>query len=93
VANNIRSSLPRSRPVRITLGVVLVVVGAFFGWLPILGYWMVPLGLIILSVDIPVVRRWRRRATVAIVKWWQRRTWLRAMWAKVRAWWRGWWGR
>jgi hypothetical protein len=50
---------------------------------------MVPLGLVILSVDIPIVRRWRRRATVAIVTWWRQRTWLRAMTARVAAWWRG----
>ena len=30
------------------------------GFLPILGYWMVPVGLIILSQDFATVRRWRR---------------------------------
>jgi purine-cytosine permease-like protein len=81
--------LPRNRAVRIALGVVLVLLGALGGWLPILGFWMVPLGLVVLSVDIPIVRRWRRRATVALVMWWRRRIWLRAMVANVVAWWRG----
>jgi hypothetical protein len=30
---------------------------------------MIPLGLLVLSVDLPIVRRWRRQLTV----WWQRR--------------------
>jgi hypothetical protein len=65
--------LPRSRAARISLGVVLVLAGGLGGWLPILGFWMVPLGLVILSVDIPSVRRWRRKTTVAIVGWWRGR--------------------
>ena len=59
-----RMPLPRSRVLRIALGVALLVVGVFGGWLPILGFWMAPLGLLILSVDIPRVRRWRRRFAV-----------------------------
>jgi hypothetical protein len=86
-------NLPRNRALRIALGVTLVLLGALGGWLPILGFWMAPLGLIILSVDIAIVRRWRRRATVAIVNWWRKRTWLRAMWARVMAWWQAWRGR
>ena len=72
-------NLPESRALRIALGVLLVLAGGLGGWLPILGFWMVPLGLVVLSVDIPRVRRWRRRATVAIIYWWRDRTWLRAM--------------
>ena len=58
-------ALPASRLARMAIGVVLIL-GGFLGFLPILGFWMVPLGLIILSVDIPVVRRWRRQAAVWI---------------------------
>jgi hypothetical protein len=65
--------LPRNRVVRISLGVALVVIGAIFGWLPILGYWMVPLGLLILASDSPVIRRLNRRMGVAIVGWWRGR--------------------
>ena len=63
-----RIALPASRVVRIALGIVLVV-GGTLGFLPILGFWMVPLGLLVLSVDLPVVRRLRRRVEV----WWGRR--------------------
>jgi purine-cytosine permease-like protein len=61
--------LPGSRIVRIVLGVLLILLG-LLGFLPFLGFWMVPLGLIVLSADIPTVRRLNRRATVAISRWW-----------------------
>lgn len=60
--------LPASRALRIALGGALVA-GGFVGFLPVLGFWMVPLGLLVLSVDLPTVRRWRRRLAV----WWHRR--------------------
>jgi hypothetical protein len=60
--------LPRSRPIRIGLGILLVAFG-LLGFLPVLGFWMIPVGLLVLSVDLPVVRRWRRKLTV----WWHRR--------------------
>ena len=56
-------ALPASRLARMAIGIGLVIAG-FLGFLPILGFWMVPLGLIILSVDVPLVRRWRRQAAV-----------------------------
>ncbi|HEX2255465.1 MAG TPA: hypothetical protein VHG92_01970 [Afifellaceae bacterium] len=55
--------MPASRWVRIGLGSALVLFG-LLGFLPILGFWMVPLGLLILSVDLAIVRRWRRRSAV-----------------------------
>jgi hypothetical protein len=60
--------LPKSKPLRIGLGMILVAFG-LLGFLPVLGFWMIPLGLLVLSVDLPIVRRWRRQLTV----WWHRR--------------------
>src|SRR5918997_2271269 len=60
--------LPRSRILRILIGVLLVI-GGLFAFLPILGFWMIPLGLLVLSIDIPRVRRWRRQFAV----WFHRR--------------------
>ena len=60
--------LPRSRLLRIAIGILLIF-GGIFSFLPILGVWMLPLGLVVLSVDIPRVRRWRRRFDV----WFHRR--------------------
>ncbi|SMD06967.1 hypothetical protein SAMN06297251_12347 [Fulvimarina manganoxydans] len=61
--------LPRSRPLRIALGVALCI-GGILGFLPVLGFWMIPLGLIVLSVDVAPVRRFRRRLAV---RWENRR--------------------
>ena len=61
-------TLPRSRRLRVAIGVALCILGVF-GFLPILGFWMIPLGLLILSYEFAVVRRLRRRMVV----WWERR--------------------
>jgi hypothetical protein len=53
-------ALPASRMARMGIGIALIL-GGILGFLPILGFWMVPLGLIVLSIDIPAVRRWRRQ--------------------------------
>jgi hypothetical protein len=60
--------LPGSRAWRLVIGILLVLCG-LVGFLPILGFWMVPLGFLVLSVDLPIVRRARRRVEV----WWGRR--------------------
>lgn len=54
---------PRSRPIRIITGLVLILCG-FFGFLPIIGFWMIPLGILVLSMDVPLIRRGRRRFEV-----------------------------
>ncbi|WP_312795495.1 PGPGW domain-containing protein [Tianweitania sp.] len=61
-------AMPQSRRWRITIGILLII-GGCLGFLPILGFWMVPLGLVILSYEYAWVRRRRRRVTV----WWGRR--------------------
>jgi hypothetical protein len=65
--------LPRNRAARIGLGSALVVFGGLFGFLPVLGYWMVPVGLIVLANDVPPIRRFNRRTSVAVVGWWKGR--------------------
>ncbi len=65
--------LPANRLVRIGLGVALVVLGLLFGFLPVLGYWMVPVGFLILATDVPPIRRFNRRVMVAVVGWWNSR--------------------
>jgi len=46
--------------VRALLGLLLIFLG-FLGFLPILGFWMIPLGIGVLATDIPPVARWFRR--------------------------------
>ena len=67
-----RITVPGPSPVRIALGILLVIFG-LVGFLPVLGFWMVPLGLLILSIDLPAVRRFRRRTEVKCGRWRQRR--------------------
>jgi hypothetical protein len=55
--------LPRHPSLRIALGVGLIL-GGVLGFLPVLGFWMLPLGLLVLSLDLPLVRRWRRSFVV-----------------------------
>ncbi len=43
-------------PLRVAIGILLVV-GGLLGFLPILGFWMLPLGLMVIFIDIPMVKR------------------------------------
>jgi hypothetical protein len=46
---------------RLVAGLALIV-GGIFGFLPVLGFWMLPLGLIVVALGIPPARhRLRRR--------------------------------
>jgi purine-cytosine permease-like protein len=67
-----RVPVPASMPFRVVMGVLLLC-GGFLGFLPVLGFWMIPLGLLILSIDFAPVRRFRRKATVRLVGWLKRR--------------------
>jgi hypothetical protein len=40
---------------RVPLGIVLTIAG-FFGFLPVLGFWMTPLGVALLVIDLPFLR-------------------------------------
>ena len=54
------------RLLRIFLGMALIVAGVF-GFLPVLGFWMIPLGLAVIFLDAPLVRRsWSR-----LRSWWK----------------------
>ena len=55
---------PSARWLRIPAGLLLIV-GGFLSILPILGLWMLPLGLVLLAEDIPPLRR----ATNRVLAW------------------------
>ena len=63
---NLKAS--RNHRLRKTVGVLLVL-GGILGFLPILGYWMIPVGLTLLAVDWAWARRLSRRLRV----WYGRR--------------------
>lgn len=54
---------PRSRWIRLPVGLLLML-GGVFAILPGLGLWMLPLGLLLLAGDVPVLRRPMARFTV-----------------------------
>ncbi len=68
VFGSVKIPLPQSRLARMGVGIALIL-GGLLGFLPILGFWMLPLGFIVLSHDMPMVRRWRRRFAI----WWTRK--------------------
>jgi hypothetical protein len=59
---------PSSRRVRIPAAVLLMA-GGFLGFLPVLGLWMLPLGLVLLAEDLPPVRR----AVDRVLEWLEQR--------------------
>jgi hypothetical protein len=63
---------------RKTIGLLLVI-GGLFGFLPVLGYWMLPVGLALLAVDWPWVRRLSRQ----LIRWWGQR--MRGLNLKVQS--------
>ena len=46
---------PSVKPYRIPVGIALTA-GGVVGFLPILGFWMLPLGLAVIAQDVPVMR-------------------------------------
>jgi hypothetical protein len=71
---------PDARWVRLPLGVLFVLGGLLAPVVPILGVWMIPLGLLLLAYDVPFLRRptatftiWSTRKWVALREWFNRR--------------------
>lgn|SRR5690606_20385007 len=67
-----RIPLPQSVIMRRALGGAFVA-GGSLGFLPVLGFWMIPVGLIILSHDSHRVRRLRRKSEIHIWRKWLKR--------------------
>ncbi|HQT79620.1 MAG TPA: hypothetical protein PLD10_21470 [Rhodopila sp.] len=63
---------PHAKWVRIPLG-SLMIAGGFLGFLPILGFWMVPVGALLIGEDIPPVRRATLGALGRVQHWWDNR--------------------
>ena len=67
---------PSSRPVRIPLAIMLIL-GGVFSFLPVLGLWMLPLGLILIAQDLPFLQ-----GPMARMLGWMERRWLERKTAK-----------
>ena len=48
------------RGLRSVLGLLLMI-GGLAGFLPVLGFWMIPAGLAMIALDIPPWRRWLKK--------------------------------
>jgi hypothetical protein len=67
---------PSSRLVRIPLAILLVL-GGIFSILPVLGLWMLPLGLLLIAQDVPFLQK-----PLARIMGWIERKWIERQHAK-----------
>jgi hypothetical protein len=71
---------PRAQWIRIRVGLLLIL-GGVFSILPVLGIWMLPLGLLLIAYDVPFLRRPVGRFTIwSARKWATFRQWLKQKW-------------
>lgn len=68
---------PSSFAIRLVVALVLIV-GGFFSFLPILGLWMLPLGLLFIAQDVPLLQKPLVKAL----------TWTEARWELPKVKWR-----
>src|SRR4030081_2359303 len=67
---------PSSRLVRVPLAILLIV-GGIFSILPVLGLWMLPLGLVLFAQDVPILQK-----PIASMLGWIERKWIERQRAK-----------
>lgn len=70
---------PDSRKIRLPVGLLLIVTG-FLGFLPILGFEFIPIGLLLIAQDIPFLQKpvgeftlWLEHKWIALRQRWQRK--------------------
>ena len=68
---------PEARWVRIPVGILLIIL-SFLAFLPVIGIWFLPVGILMIAQDVPVLRRPAARAVF----------WMERKWAALRRWWR-----
>jgi hypothetical protein len=71
--------MPFSFAVRLAIAVLLIL-GGIFSFLPVLGIWMLPLGLLLIAQDVPFLQK-PLKPLVSAFAWVERKCeWLRAKW-------------
>src|ERR1700730_9070680 len=68
---------PSSRLARIPLAILLIA-GGIFSFLPVLGLWMLPLGLLLFAQDVPILQK-----PMARTLGWVERKWIERERAKT----------
>jgi hypothetical protein len=81
VIRNLRH--PEARWVRIPVGILFILGGFLAPIVPILGVWMIPIGLLFIAYDVPFLRRPVAGFTI----------WGAERWATLKIWFRRRWGR
>jgi hypothetical protein len=71
---------PQARIVRLPVG-ILCILASFLWFLPVLGLWFLPLGLLLIAQDVPFLRGPVGRMTLYLLERWRR---LRLWWARRR---------
>jgi hypothetical protein len=69
---------PSSFAVRLVVALLLIL-GGIFSFLPVLGLWMLPLGLLFIAQDVPILQKPLVRAVA----------WFEGKWAQLKAKWQG----
>jgi hypothetical protein len=68
--------MPSSFAVRLVIAILLIL-GGIFSFLPVLGIWMLPLGLLLIAQDVPLLQK----PLVTAFAWVERKCeWLRVKW-------------
>ncbi len=72
---------PTAKLLRVPLGLLLIA-GGIFSFLPVLGIELLPLGILLVAVDVPSVRHWVVRFGPKLEARWRL---LRSRWRKLRS--------
>ena len=68
--------MPSSFAVRLVIAILLIL-GGIFSFLPVLGIWMLPLGLLLIAQDVPLLQK----PLLVAFAWVERKCeWLRVKW-------------
>lgn len=81
IAPRLGTTLDPGSKLRIPIALVLIL-GGLLGFLPVLGFWMLPLGLLILAIDLKALRPLTASFSVRVRHWmrmltrrWRARRW------------------
>jgi hypothetical protein len=69
--------MPSSFAIRLVIAILLIL-GGIFSFLPVLGLWMLPLGLLLIAQDVPLLQK----PLVAVFAW------VEAKWERLKVKWR-----
>ena len=70
---------PKQRRIRLAIGAFCIVLSFFF-WRPVIGLELLPIGLLLIAIDVPFLRRPVALSLLWLLgKWVALRTWLEAL--------------